>query len=40
MGGSIKAQEDTNLKNLKNTIENNTKDYSPISEESLMLNED
>ena len=30
MGGSIKAQEDTNLANLKKTIEANTKDYSPL----------
>lgn len=28
MGGSIKAQEETNLANLKRTIEQNTKDYS------------
>ncbi len=28
MGGSIKAQEETNLANLKKTIESNTKSYS------------
>jgi carbon monoxide dehydrogenase subunit G len=29
MGSSIKAQEETNLANLKNTIEANSKSYSP-----------
>jgi len=28
MGSSIKAQEDTNLTNLKKTIEQNTKNYT------------
>ncbi len=32
MGGSIKAQEETNLANLKKTIEENTKDYAPAKE--------
>lgn len=30
MGSSIKAQEETNLTSLKNTIENNVKNYFPI----------
>ena len=34
MGGSIKAQEDTNLANLKKTIEANTKDYLPSEKEA------
>ena len=29
IGGSIEGQEETNLSNLKKTIETNTKDYSP-----------
>ena len=33
MGGSLKGQEDTNLVNLKNTIEQNQKDYFPVIEE-------
>ncbi|NND52117.1 MAG: hypothetical protein HKN54_06910 [Flavobacteriaceae bacterium] len=33
MGGSIKAQEETNLINLKKTIENNTKNYFPAAKE-------
>jgi len=32
MGGSIKGQEETNLINLKETIEQNTKDYFPQNE--------
>ncbi|RZN84085.1 MAG: hypothetical protein EVB11_03315 [Winogradskyella sp.] len=32
MGSSIKAQEDTNLGHLKKTIESNTKNYFPIVE--------
>lgn len=30
MGSSIKAQEETNLSNLKKTIENNSKNYFPV----------
>ncbi len=30
MGSSIKAQEDTNLSNLKSTIEKNSKSYIPV----------
>ena len=30
MGGSMKTQEETNLANLKKTIEENTKNYSPV----------
>ncbi|MBT8185626.1 MAG: SRPBCC family protein [Eudoraea sp.] len=32
MGGSIKAQEESNLANLKKTIESNTKNYFPVVE--------
>jgi len=39
MGGSIKAQEETNLVNLKKAIEQNTKDYFPADEESVEINE-
>lgn len=40
MGGSIKAQEETNLINLKKTIEENKKKYTPTEEESLEISED
>ena len=33
VGGSIKAQEETNLVNLKKTIESNTTNYFPVVEE-------
>jgi len=33
MGGMIKAQEETNLANLKRTIEENTTDYFPSAEQ-------
>ncbi len=36
MGGSIKAQEETNLSNLKTTIESNTKNYFPEPEEEVI----
>ena len=35
MGGMIKAQEETNLANLKKTIEENTKDYFPTPKEDV-----
>ena len=31
-GSSIKAQEETNLENLKKAIEHNTKDYFPVEQ--------
>lgn len=37
IGSSIKAQEETNLANLKRTIENNTKNYFP--EDKASMNE-
>jgi carbon monoxide dehydrogenase subunit G len=40
MSGSIKAQEETNLSKLKETIEKNTKDYFPAEEESVEDTED
>ncbi len=40
MGGSIKAQEETNLTNLKKTIEQNTKDYFRAGQEFIEINED
>ena len=40
MGGSISAQEETNLSNLKKTIEQNTKDYFRAEQEVIELNED
>ena len=39
IGGSIKAQEETNLVNLKKAIEQNTKDYSHADEEFIKINE-
>lgn len=33
VGGSIKAQEETNLNNLKRTIEQNKKQYAPVADE-------
>ncbi|WP_299557475.1 SRPBCC family protein [Seonamhaeicola sp.] len=40
VGNSIKAQEETNLSNLKKTIEQNTKDYFPTAETSIEIKED
>lgn len=40
MGSSFKTQEDTNLTNLKKTIEANTKDYFPIEEATIETNKD
>jgi len=40
MAGSIKAQEETNLANLKRTIEENTKNYSPSIEEPIDISEE
>ncbi len=40
MGGSIKAQEETNLSNLKKTIESNSKNYFPAKEEIIEIIED
>ena len=40
MGGSIKSQEETNLKNLKQTIEKNTNNYFPEDEEVIKESED
>ncbi|MDC8004142.1 SRPBCC family protein [Aureisphaera galaxeae] len=39
MAGSVKGQEETNLANLKKTIEGNTKDYFPIEEEPIETEE-
>ena len=39
IGGSIKAQEEANLINLKKAIEENTKDYFPTKEESVEIDE-
>ena len=39
VGSSIKAQEEANLINLKNTIEQNTKNYFHADEEIIELNE-
>lgn len=39
MGGSIKAQEDTNLVNLKKVIEQNTKDYFHADKKNIEINE-
>jgi carbon monoxide dehydrogenase subunit G len=39
MGSSLKTQEETNLTNLKKTIEANTKDYFPIEEATIETNE-
>ena len=35
MGGSFKTQEETNLSNLKKTIEENTKNYFPVEKEPM-----
>jgi carbon monoxide dehydrogenase subunit G len=35
MGGALKTQEETNLTNLKKTIEQNTKNYFPVKRESV-----
>lgn len=40
MGGAVKAQEETNLTNLKETIEKNTKNYFPVVEEFIEAKED
>ena len=40
IGGSIKAQEEVNLVNLKKTIEQNTKDYSHADEGFMEINGD
>ena len=40
IGGSVKVQEETNLSNLRKTIEQNTKDYFPAAEESMEINEE
>ncbi len=40
MGGSLKAQEETNLDNLKKTIEQNTKNYFNTVEEQVEVPED
>ncbi len=40
MGSSLKAQEETNLINLKKTIEANTKNYFPVEEAVIETNED
>jgi len=40
MGNSLKAQEETNLTNLKKTIEANTKDYYPSEKTPIENNED
>lgn len=39
IGGSIEAQEEKNLVNLKKVIEQNTKDYFHTDEESVEINE-
>ncbi|WP_421889431.1 SRPBCC family protein [Marinoscillum sp.] len=39
IGGSIKAQEEANLASLKQTIEQNTKDYVPAEEEISEMSE-
>ena len=39
VGGSIKAQEEANLINLKKTIEQNTKNYFHADEEMIEINE-
>lgn len=36
---SLKAQEETNLANLKKTVEQNTEDYFPAEEEPVETNE-
>ncbi|WP_422081929.1 SRPBCC family protein [Ulvibacterium sp.] len=40
IGGSIKGQEETNLSNLKKTIEQNTKDYFHAEDKRTETNED
>ena len=40
MGGGFKAQEETNLANLKKTIEENTKNYFPVEEEVIEASEE
>lgn len=40
MSGTLKTQEDTNLANLKNAIENNTKDYFPEPVEPVDMTEE
>ena len=40
IGSSIKAQEETNLANLKKTIEQNTKNYFKADEQAIELSED
>ena len=37
MSSAIKGQEETNLANLKRTIEENTKNYAPAGEENIQL---
>lgn len=39
MGGSVKAQEETNLSHLKKTIEQNTKNYFPTNDDIIEINE-
>ncbi|UJH67722.1 SRPBCC family protein [Allomuricauda sp. SCSIO 65647] len=39
MGRGFKAQEETNLANLKKTIEENTKNYFPVEEEVIEASE-
>ena len=38
MGSSMETQEETNLTNLKKTIENNTKNYFPIHNQTIKPN--
>ena len=40
IGSSLKAQEETNLTNLKKTIEANTKNYFPVEEAVMKTSED
>ena len=40
MGSSLKTQEETNLTNLKKTIEANSKNYFPVEKTSIETNED
>ncbi|MBT8220064.1 MAG: SRPBCC family protein [Bacteroidia bacterium] len=40
IGSGIKGQEETNLVNIKKTIEQNTKDYLPVEESSIESKED
>jgi hypothetical protein len=39
MGSSLKTQEETNLTNLKRTIEANVKNYFPVEEATIETNE-